>query len=531
MTGQVVLALHAHLPFVRHVDDPNALEEDWLFDALTDCYLPLLGVLEGWAADGVTATMTVSLSPTLLAMLSDDLLRDRYSLRLTRLLSFLDGERRRFRTDETMRALVDFYAERLSSTYDRFHGRYSRDVVGAFVAMEKAGVARLITTSATHTYLPAFDQAYQRAQLRLGIRAFTERVGHRPEGLWLPECGFTPGLDTLLAAEGMRYFFVESHAVEYADPRPVFGTNAPIACPSGVVAFPRNQESTVMVWNADAGYPGDGRYREFYRDAGHDRAAADLEGLVLDDGKRRNTGIKYHRVTDRTLGLGDKHLYDREAGLAAAATHARHFVAARAHEASTVSALTGQPAVMAAPFDAELFGHWWFEGPEFLDVVGRACAARTDIGLADPMDVIAGTAGLQVAMPAASSWGWGGYSETWINEQNLWMWPHLRAAAARMAGVASAAGRPTALQRRVLNQLARELVLATASDWPFMVTAGTMGPYGERRVRTHLTRFQALLDQFETSAVDQLFLARLEADDNIFGSLDYQDFAAASGIS
>ena len=184
VTGHVVLALHAHLPFVRHVNDPNALEEDWLFDALTDCYLPLLAVLEGWAADGIAATMTVSLSPTLLAMLSDDLLRDRYSHRLTRLLKFLDGERGRFRADETMSPLVDFYAERLSSTYDRFQRRYSRDVVGGFVAMEEAGVTRLITTSATHTYLPGMTRRIsgRNSGLASGLSLSTSGIGPKACG-------------------------------------------------------------------------------------------------------------------------------------------------------------------------------------------------------------------------------------------------------------------------------------------------------------------------------------------------------------
>jgi 1,4-alpha-glucan branching enzyme len=524
--GQLVVVLHAHLPFVRHVDTENALEEDWFFDALTECYLPLLRVFEGWAADGVAAKVTVSLSPTLLAMLTDPLLLDRYGRRLATLRRFLDDERERFRGDEAMTALVEFYAARLTDIRDRFESRYARDVVGAFVAMERAGVVDLITTSATHTYLPAFDEPYQRAQLRLGIREFADRVGHRPTGMWLPECGFTPGLDRLLAAEGVAYFFVESHGVEYADPEPVFGTYAPIACPSGVVAFPRNQESTVLVWSADQGYPGDGRYREFYRDAGHDRAAHELGPLVLDDGARRNIGIKYHRVTGRDVALGDKHLYDRAEGLAAAAAHAQHFVAARAAEARAAATTMGRPATMVAPFDAELFGHWWFEGPEFLDAVGRACAGGAGVELVSPTEVIARSDGMQVAMPAASSWGWGGYSETWVNERNSWMWPYLRDAVARMAATAATVTSPTDVERRALDQLARELVLATASDWPFMVTAGPMAEYGHGRVRTHLRRFHDLQAQLSAGALDPVRLAEIEAADNAFRSIDYREFAA-----
>ena len=236
------------------------------------------------------------------------------------------------------------------------------------------------------------------------------------------------------------------------------------------------------MWSAEHGYPGDGRYREFYRDAGQDRNSAELGPLLLDNKSRRNIGIKYHRVTGRGVALGEKRLYQRCAGLAAAAEHALHFVESRTREAQVATDLIGQPPVIAAPFDAELFGHWWFEGPEFLDAVGRLCTATRTLEMTRPMDAVATIGALQIATPATSSWGWGGYSQTWLSADNRWMWPYLRDAAARLAQTVAAIPLSSPLQERALKQAARELVLATSSDWPFMVTAGPMAAYGQRRV-------------------------------------------------
>ena len=189
--------------------------------------------------------------------------------------------------------------------------------------------------------------------------------------MWLPECGFVPGIDRLLAREAINYFLVDAHALELADPRPVLGTYAPIICPSGVAAFARDPESSAQVWSAEVGYPGDPRYREFYRDIGHDLDRGTIARFLLPDGARRNVGLKYHRVTGRDVPLHDKEPYHRAWALEAANDHAEHFVQARAHRIGEVRTATGRAPVIVAPYDAELFGHWWFEGPEFLDLVVR----------------------------------------------------------------------------------------------------------------------------------------------------------------
>jgi 1,4-alpha-glucan branching enzyme len=266
-----------------------------------------------------------------------------------------------------------------------------------------------------------------------------------------------------------------------------------------VFAFARDPESSAQVWSAESGYPGDPRYREFYRDIGHDLDGPALAPFLLPDGGRRNVGLKYHRVTGRDVPQHEKQPYHRGRALEAANDHAGHFVHARATRSEQVRTDTERPPVIVAPYDAELFGHWWFEGPEFLDLVVRKSCKQSAYRLSTPSDVIDSGVQFQVALPAASSWGAYGYRQTWLNSDNEWIWPHLHRATREMSRIARERPSAEGLTLRALNQMARELVLATASDWPFMISMGTTVDYAESRLRTHINRFNRLLGQIELS--------------------------------
>ena len=419
------------------------------------------------------------------------------------------------------------YRDRLAEILERFETRYHRDLVAQFKSLQRAGIFEIVTSSATHAFLPCFDAASARAQIQVGVECYRRHFGHSPPGIWLPECGFVPGLDRILADQSLSYFFVDSHAVEFADPMPILGTYAPIVCPSGAYAFARNRDSSAQVWSADWGYPGDGRYREFYRDIGFDLDEASLRQFIPSDGNRRSTGIKYHRVTARDIPLHGKEPYHRGWAMEAVEQHAEHFVRSRNAQMQCWHDLTGRQPVVVAPYDAELFGHWWFEGPEFLDRVVRKIAdGCLPLRLSTPTDVIDSGVTFQVAMPAASSWGAYGYSDTWVNARTQWIWPHLLHAVDQMATVARDWRAPSELEIRALNQLGREVLLACSSDWPFMITMGTMVGYAERRIRAHVNRFSRLLEQLKTGQISESWLRVLEETDNVFLDLDYRVFAA-----
>jgi len=522
MKGYLAIVLHAHLPFVRHPEHDDFLEEDWLFEAITETYLPLLAVFDRLAAEGIPFRLTMTLSPTLTSMLADELLMQRYTARLDRTCELVDKEIRRTQTDPVFNRLAHFYRDHIASLRRAFHDRYRRNLVAAFRALRQSGHLEIITCCATHGFLPLMQQPEAvRAQVAVGVAHHRKMFGSQPPGIWLPECGYLPGVESMLAAEELRYFFVDAHGLERARPTPVYGVYAPIYTPAGVAAFARDPQSSQQVWSAECGYPGDPVYREFYRDIGWDLDQSYVRPYIQATGERKNTGIKYFRITGNTA---KKAPYEPEAARQKAAEHAAHFMFHRARQIDSLASLMdGRPPVVTAPYDAELFGHWWFEGPAFLEeLIRRSASEQSVYRLATPGDFLLENPENQVCSPSLSSWGKRGYAATWLDESNDWIYRHLHHCAERMVQLAQEHANADPLQRRALNQAGRELLLAQASDWAFIIETGTMVDYAIRRTQEHLLRFLRLEEQIRQARVDERWLAQVEAKDNIFPELDYR---------
>jgi 1,4-alpha-glucan branching enzyme len=482
-------------------------------------------MLEARAERGARGRITVSLSPTLLAMLADPLLRSRLAERMGRLGELAQRDLERYRGRAPFGPLAEHYRDRFRVGLDQYERRYGRDVAGAFRAVEDAGVARLMTCGATHGFFPLMDLGAPswRAQVGVAVREFERHVGRKPEGFWLPECGYAPGVEDVLAEFGIRWFAVDTHGVLDACPRPVPGTYAPLRTESGVLAFGRDAESSRQVWSSAEGYPGDAWYREYYRDQGFDLPLEEVRDFLPSGGTRTHLGLKYHRITDRRYPHREP--YDPARASERAAAHAAHFVEGRAAQARAASDALGQPAVLLAPYDAELFGHWWYEGPEWLDRVLDLAAAREDLVATDPGTAAAALARVPEGRLHPCSWGAGGYAAVWLDPVNDWIHRHLLRAAERMQALARRGDRGEPLRGRALRQAGRELLLAQASDWAFIMKTGTLVPYAVRRTEAHLERFDALASEAEADAPDPVRIAAAEAADPIFPDLDPGLFA------
>ena len=520
MQGYLSLVLHAHLPFVRHPEHEKFLEESWLFEAVTEAYIPLLQILEGWRHDGVDAPLTLSLSPPLCAMLRDPLLRNRYERHLNGLIELAEKEIHRTHWDRAFRELAWMYHQRFTSVRDTWFF-YKRDLVGAFRQFQDEGRLEIITTAATHALLPllANHPPSLRAQILTARDHYRSCFGRDPRGIWLPECAYVEAVEKFLQEANIRWFILDSHGLLYAKPRPRYGTFAPIFTPNGLAAFGRDLDSSRQVWSRQEGYPGDPRYRDFYRDIGFDLDFDYVKPHLPSPETRGFTGVKYYRITG---GSANKEIYRRDAALQAAAEHAGHFLGQRIAQAEKVSAVLGRPPLVVAPYDAELFGHWWYEGPEFLDYFARKTFHdQKAIVLVTPSEYLLQHPTNQIVTPSASSWGEEGYYRTWLNEKNEWIYPHLHVAQERMTRLARRYKKPGAQSAHALRQAARELLLAQASDWPFILRAGTSPDYARRRVKDHLLRFLTLYEQLMAANVDESWLHEVELRDNIFPDVDW----------
>jgi len=330
----------------------------------------------------------------------------------------------------------------------------------------------------------------------------------------------------MLAEQGIRYFFTDTHGIADARPRPRFGAYAPVFTPSGAAAFGRDAESSQQVWSAEHGYPGDPEYREFYRDVGWDLDWEYVRPWIQPDGNRKNVGIKYFRITGKG---GHKEPYDPWRARERAAAHAGNFMHNRERQIEHLaSQMGGTRPIVVSPYDAELYGHWWYEGPQFIDFLVRKVAYDQKVfRLATPGDYLRENPEQQVATPPLCSWGAGGYAGVWLDGSNDWIYRHLHKAAERMIALARDYPEPDAATRRALNQAARELLLAQSSDWAFIMKTGTMVDYAIRRTREHVLRFTRLHDQIRARKVDHAWLAQVESRDNLFPEIDYRVYSPA----
>jgi 1,4-alpha-glucan branching enzyme len=524
--GYLGIVLHAHLPYVHHPEYDSFFEESWLFEAITECYLPLIAMLDRLLDDGVEYRLTLSLSPTLLTMWRDPLLQSRYLHHLQRQLALAEEEQVRTRHQPEYRALAEMYGQFFRRSLCSYRDHYQCDLAAAFLKHSQAGRLELITTAATHGFLPLLNisETAVRNQIKVGMASFESCFGYRPTGFWLPECGYYPGLEKLLAEAGIEYCFVDSLGIMAADQSPNNGVYAPLNCGNGVAVFGRDPASSHQVWSAQEGYPGDADYREYYSDIGFDLALDYIAPYILDGKTRINTGIKYHRVTGKDL---PKALYDPHRALAKARLHAEDFIQQRQSQIVALSAEMDEPPIIVAPYDAELFGHWWFEGPHWLESVLRL-SSESDNGIqtvscGDYLDL---HLPLQTAQPSASSWGEQGYSSYWLNDSTDWIYPLIHKAGAELEKlVGDLQGlKVNALQQRALNQAVRSLLLAQASDWPFIIKSGTTVEYAKKRITDHLARFNYLHDAIRKNRIDERYLTALEVMDDIFPDVDFRDY-------
>lgn len=521
MQGYLSLILHAHLPFVRHPEHERFLEENWLYEAVVETYLPLLQLMEGWLRDGLDTRVTLTLSPTLCSMLQDPLLQERCERHLNDLVELAEKEVHRTTLHAELHALAVMYFQRFSVLRQRYLG-YRRDLVDAFRKFQEAAKLEIIPTAATHAVLPllANDLSSVRGQILVARDHYYRGFGREPRGLWLPECAYVEALEAVLQEAGIRWFVVETHGILQAQPRPQYGIFAPLYTPNGLAAFGRDLDSAKQVWSKDEGYPGDPRYRDFYRDIGFDLEYEYVRPLLPAEGTRTFTGIKYHAITGRNV---EKKVYNRQQALSAAEEHAAHFLDARMRQVQQLAGLMERPPIIVCPYDAELFGHWWYEGPEFLDqFVRKIFAGQQTIALTTPREYLHHQPAQQVARPSASSWGEDGYWKVWLNETNQWIYPHLQVAQERMAHLARKYPQAEGLVLRALQQAARELLLAQASDWPFILRTGTSPGYARQRVTEHISRFTMLHDQLVSGTVAEASLAAIEHQDNLFPDVDYR---------
>ncbi len=538
MPDAYALVLHSHLPYVRGAGRwPHG--EEWVHEAILGTYLPLLVLLHDLRAEGVPYRITIGLTPTLLEQLADPDIGARF-------VAYADDQIRRAELDawdfgvagaSAKQAVAEFYRGSYARLKQAFVQRFGRDLVGSFADLARTGQVEILTSAATHGYLPLLDARSVEAQLTVGLASTRRLTGLEPTGIWLPECAYKPGLERALERHGFTHFFTDAALMqgrEVARAAKPFrsrrddrhsGSGAAVAvaddpssagalidptvdlfrpylvADSAVAAVSRHPEISGQVWSAAQGYPGDPFYREFHR-------------------KDDRSGLRYWRVTG-TADLGDKAEYQVALAAERVREHAKHFTASIREELAAHRKATGRDGLLVTTFDSELFGHWWFEGVDWLGFVLRELG---DIATTVAKRLEAQPPRERVAL-AEGSWGKNNDHSTWNAPQTQWMWDALRDAASRVRAVADDPPRDP-FRKRAADHALRELLLLESSDWPFLLTTGQAQDYATERFRSHLQRLARSVELASRGTrADEVELLSLERADNPFPDVDIRSFA------
>ena len=535
--GYLSLVLHAHLPYVRHPEHPYFMEETWLYEAMIETYLPLLDVYENLVKDNVDFRITMSLTPPLCSMFLDKLLMERFEKHLFKTIELVDKEVDRTKHQPEFHSTALMYQRKLARCRELFIDVYDRNLINGFKKFKDLGKLEIITCGATHGFFPLMElnKNAVNGQVKTAVEHYKQCFGNYPNGIWNGECGYYPGLEEIHKNNFIKYFFVDTHGILYADKRPRYGIFAPIYCENGVAAFGRDVKSSKSVWSAEEGYPGDIEYREFYRDVGYDLDMDYVKPYIHPDGIRLMTGIKYYKITGK-VDLSEKQPYNPQIALEKTASHAGNFMFNREKQIEHLCNYMDRKPIIISPYDAELFGHWWYEGPDFINFLCRKIHHDQDnIKLITPTEYLNEYPVNQITRPSFSSWGHKGYAEVWLEGSNDWIYKHLLKVSEIVVRLANKyynvdKNNGNTLVHRALNQCARELLLAQSSDWAFIMKTGTTVSYAVKRTKEHINRIFDLTEMIENNTIDETILKEYEYKDNIFPEIDFRYYADHSVV-
>jgi 1,4-alpha-glucan branching enzyme len=509
MGCRFVLVLHSHLPYVLG-KGRWPFGEEWLHEIVLDTYLPLLESLERLAKDEIPASVAIGLTPILMEQLKSSDFISKFRKWTDTKQSALRDDFRHLPDTQEARDLNAFYRDELDRRRVQFDAMEG-DVVGAFASLQERGRIEVMTSCATHGYMPLFgNDESRRLQIRTGAAAYQHWMGRRPSGFWLPECGYVPGVERLLAEEGLRYFIADAASFdagpgqEYSAGRISIATSTeapwtPWDIGSGVAVFLRNSATSEQVWSRDLGYPGDGAYREFHK-------------------RCEGSGWQYWRITSMQTDLGCKELYRPAEARARTSMHATHFASLLRSLAADHEQSVDGSCVIVSSFDTELFGHWWYEGPTWIEDMMRSLAEQPSVTVAAPLDIL-GSYALPAGKLRESSWGAGGGHDTWINPETDWIWDNIHDDQRHLIDLLPHLHGDTG------DMLLREILLEESSDWPFLITTGTARTYATTRFLEHHRKVRALF-----AAVDgreHLPAGQTGLDDPVFEYIHLDDIRRA----
>lgn len=530
----LVFTIHAHREYIWHPEEEYRAQNELLFSAISEVFLPLLNLFSDLESEGIPFKITLCISPTTCALLENPQVQQQYLEWIENVIALgeaqvaslekKDGDAYKNYDEETQAKLLQVAKEQLSLARKAKHDfaeMYQQDLLSKFAYYAKKGNIELLATTITNCYLPLYadlPQAIQ-AQIEEGLVAHKHYFGTTPDGFWLPHLGYTDGIESIIRSYGFYYTMISAHGLLFGEPAPQKGIFAPVRAQNGFVFFANDAGDSRIAGDEPKSFMHNPLYRNQNRDVGFEADASLLENFICKNGERIPTGYKF-------WANGTDTVYDMALAQKTVQQDAKAFLDAKAQKlAKASSILNDEDVASVCCFEIDFFGQEWFEGYFWLEEVLRQIAERDDIEAVHASELIGDKFSFQKQMPFPSSSLQSGYAEDFIDHKNDWMLPYLRKAASRMIDLTARFPSDTGLRERFLNLAAKELLLAQSGDWQKMIKDEEFDDYATERFKESIVAFTRVYDSLGSNEISTEWLTSMERKHSVFPWINYRVFS------